>query len=123
PTVRSGPCSNSVPVSLSLLAFPQQTSVDPSPRLRNNVCTMTSKLSAKELGVSASTDNRKSVRGADIVILGVNPQVVGDVLKEIKPELGTDTLVISVAASVPTAYIEQRLGEKIPVIRAMPNTC
>jgi len=78
---------------------------------------------AKELGVSATTDNRKAVRGANIVLLGVKPQVVGDVLKEIKPELGKDTLVISVAASVPTAYIEQRLGEKVAVIRAMPNTC
>ena len=78
---------------------------------------------AKELGVSSSTDNRKAVRGADIVILGVKPQVVGDVLKEIKPELTKDTLVISVAASVPTTYIEQRVGDKIPVIRVMPNTC
>jgi pyrroline-5-carboxylate reductase len=78
---------------------------------------------AKELGVSSSTDNREAVRGADIVLLGVKPQVVGDVLKEIKPELDKDTLVISVAASVPTSYIEQRLGDKVPVVRAMPNTC
>jgi pyrroline-5-carboxylate reductase len=78
---------------------------------------------AKELGVSVSTDNRRAVKDADIVLLGVKPQVVGDVLKEIKPELGKDTLIISVAASVPTAYIEQRVGDKIPVIRVMPNTC
>jgi pyrroline-5-carboxylate reductase len=55
---------------------------------------------AKELGVSVSTDNRKAVKDADIVVLGVKPQVVGDVLKEIKPELGKNTLIISVAASV-----------------------
>ncbi|HUI52032.1 MAG TPA: pyrroline-5-carboxylate reductase [Terriglobales bacterium] len=78
---------------------------------------------AKNLGVSATTDNAKAARGADIVLLGVKPQVVGDVLKEIKPEIGKDTLVISVAASVPTHYIEQRLGDKVPVVRAMPNTC
>jgi pyrroline-5-carboxylate reductase len=78
---------------------------------------------AKELGVSVSTDNRKAVKDADIVLLGVKPQVVDDVLKEIKPELGKGTLIISVAASVPTAYIEQRVGDKIPVIRVMPNTC
>jgi pyrroline-5-carboxylate reductase len=77
---------------------------------------------AKELGVSVTTENRKAVVGADIVLLGVKPQVVGDVLKEIAPELNEKTLVISVAASVPTSYIEQRLGGKVPVIRAMPNT-
>jgi pyrroline-5-carboxylate reductase len=77
---------------------------------------------AKELGVSVTTENSKAVRGADIVLLGVKPQVVGDVLKEIAPELTEKTLVISVAASVPTSYIEQRLGGKVPVVRAMPNT-
>ncbi len=78
---------------------------------------------AKELGVTASTDNRKAAHEADIVLLAVKPQVVGDVLKEIAPELGKDTLIISVAASVPTSYIEQRAGAKVPVVRAMPNTC
>ena len=77
---------------------------------------------AKDLGVSVSTDNRKAVHGADIILLGVKPQVVGDVLKEIAPELSEETLVISVAASVPTTYIEQHAGAKVPVIRAMPNT-
>jgi len=77
---------------------------------------------AKELGVAVTTDNRKAVHGADIVLLGVKPQVVGDVLKEIAPELNEKTLVISVAASVPTTYIEQHTGGNVPVIRAMPNT-
>ncbi|HYA61686.1 MAG TPA: pyrroline-5-carboxylate reductase [Candidatus Sulfotelmatobacter sp.] len=78
---------------------------------------------AKELGVNVSTNNRSAVKDADIILLAVKPQVVGDVLNEIKPALGKDTLVISVAASVPTSYIEQRAGEKVPVVRAMPNTC
>jgi pyrroline-5-carboxylate reductase len=77
---------------------------------------------AKELGIEVTTENRKAVRGADIVLLGVKPQVVGEVLKEIAPELGPKTLVISVAASVPTSYIEQHAGPKVPVVRAMPNT-
>jgi pyrroline-5-carboxylate reductase len=77
---------------------------------------------AKELGVAVTTENRKAVQGADIVLLGVKPQVVGEVLKEIAPKLGAKTLVISVAASVPTSYIEQRLGGKAAVVRAMPNT-
>jgi len=77
----------------------------------------------EKLGVNATTDNAKAVSGADIILLGVKPQVVGEVLKEIKEEVGKDTLVISVAASVPTHYIEQRLGEKVAVVRAMPNTC
>jgi len=78
---------------------------------------------AKTLGVNVTTDNARAVHGADIVLLGVKPQVVGEVLKEIKSEIGNEALIISVAASVPTTYIEQRLGDKAPVVRAMPNTC
>jgi pyrroline-5-carboxylate reductase len=78
---------------------------------------------AVELGVNASTNNRKAVKSAEIVLLAVKPQVVGDVLKEIKPGLSKHALVISVAASVPTSYIEQRIGPNMAVIRAMPNTC
>jgi len=78
---------------------------------------------AKALGVNVTTNNAKAAHGADIVLLAVKPQVVSEVLKEIKSEIGKDALVISVAASVPTTYIEQRLGDKAPVVRAMPNTC
>ena len=81
---------------------------------------------AKELGVSVTIDNREAVRGADIILLGVKPQVVGEVLKVIGPELKAKAMIISVAASVPTSYIEQHLNEngsgRVPVVRAMPNT-
>ena len=76
----------------------------------------------KELGVTVKTDNRKSVEGADIVLLCVKPKVMGEVLKEIASELNEKSLVISVAASVPTSYIEQHLSKKVPVVRVMPNT-
>ncbi len=76
----------------------------------------------KELGVKVSTDNRAAVRGADIVLLAVKPQVVREVLEEIRGELSEDALLISVAASVPTSYIEQHVGGKTAVVRAMPNT-
>ena len=77
---------------------------------------------AKELEVPVTNENRRAVKGADIVLLGVKPQVIAEVLKEIAPEITEKTLIISVAASVPTSYLEQHLRENVPVIRAMPNT-
>ena len=77
---------------------------------------------SKELGVPVRTENRKAVQGADVVLLCVKPKVVGEVLKEISPDIKEKTLVISVAASVPTSYIEQHLTAKVPVVRVMPNT-
>ena len=78
---------------------------------------------SKDLGVGVTSDNRKAVAGTDIVLLCVKPQVIREVLEEIRPHIGEKALVISVAASVPTSYIEQHLGPKVPVVRAMPNTC
>jgi pyrroline-5-carboxylate reductase len=75
-----------------------------------------------KMAVSLGTDNCGAVHGADVVLLCVKPQTVGHVLDEIKSELDDKKLLISIAASVSTDYIERRLGSQIPVIRAMPNT-
>src|SRR5437762_12910488 len=84
---------------------------------------------AKELGISVTTDNRKAVKGADIILLTVKPQTVAEVLQEITPEIGAKTLLVSVAASVPKTYVGQQLAaasggkhNDVAVVRAMPNT-
>jgi pyrroline-5-carboxylate reductase len=78
------------------------------------------KLSAT--AVSVDTDNRAAARAADIILLCVKPQAIGGVLDEIRSELTEKKLIVSIAASVPTEYIERRLGGNFPVVRAMPNT-
>jgi pyrroline-5-carboxylate reductase len=84
---------------------------------------------AKELGIAVTTNNREAVKGADIVLLTIKPQTVAEVLQEIAPEIGADTLVVSVVASVPAGFVEQQLAaatsgkrDQVPVVRAMPNT-
>jgi pyrroline-5-carboxylate reductase len=77
---------------------------------------------SKSLGVSVTTDNRAAARGADIVLIAVKPLIVSEVAQAIRAEVGPKTLVISVAASVPTSLLEQNLPNGVPVIRAMPNT-
>lgn len=74
------------------------------------------------IAVSLDTDNRAAARAADIILLCVKPQTIGGVLDEIRSELTEKKLIVSIAASVPTEYIERRLGGNFPVIRAMPNT-
>ena len=64
---------------------------------------------AKELTIAVTTDNREAVKGADIVLLTIKPQTVAEVLQEIAPEIGAQTLLVSVAASVSTSYLEQHL--------------
>jgi pyrroline-5-carboxylate reductase len=77
---------------------------------------------ASELNLNVGTDNLEAVRGADVVLICLKPQQVRDVLEQVRSAVRADQLFISVAASVPTEYIEKALGIEVPVIRAMPNT-
>ncbi|MCQ1985734.1 pyrroline-5-carboxylate reductase [Arthrobacter sp. zg-Y844] len=66
--------------------------------------------------------NRKAVAEADLVIVGVKPVGVADLLREIAADLPRGAVVLSVAAAVPLALMESLLPEGQSVIRAMPNT-
>jgi pyrroline-5-carboxylate reductase len=78
-------------------------------------------LSAKR-PVAVGTDNRAAVRGADVILVAVKPQNVRELLEEIRSDVTPAQLLISVAASVPTSFIEDTLKAPIPVVRVMPNT-
>ena len=73
-------------------------------------------------GITATKDNQEAVSHATIVILAVKPQNVHDVLDEIAGSVRANTLVISVLAGVTTQTLEERLGQDVAVVRAMPNT-
>jgi len=75
-----------------------------------------------KLKVKVGTNNVEAAKGADIIVIGVKPQVVEEVVREISDVVGPKQLIISVAASVPTSMIEKNLHSNVPVIRAMPNT-
>jgi pyrroline-5-carboxylate reductase len=73
-------------------------------------------------GVDVSTDNLAAARQADLILIGVKPFQVPDLIDEIRPALTKDKTIVSFAASVKTRAIEDAAGLDIPVIRAMPNT-
>ncbi len=59
---------------------------------------------------------------SETLLIGVKPQDIAVLLAELAPVVTPGHLVISVAAGVPTGFIEQQLGAGVPVVRAMPNT-
>ncbi len=77
---------------------------------------------AHEFGIEVGTDNVSAAAWADLILLCVKPSGVLGVLQSIAPVISADKLIVSVAASVTTDFIERHLGKPIPVIRAMPNT-
>jgi pyrroline-5-carboxylate reductase len=66
--------------------------------------------------------NAEAAKAADTLILTVKPQDMGTLLDELGPHVPADRLVVSGAAGIPTAYLEQRLPAGTPVVRVMTNT-
>lgn len=83
---------------------------------------------ADELGVlsfameDGDDANQMAVANAQLVLIGVKPAYVLEVLADVADSLNDNALVVSVAAGVPTAAMEAVLPEDVGVIRAMPNT-
>lgn len=77
---------------------------------------------ASRYRIGTSLSNRTAVRGASLVLLAVKPQAMEEVLRDIRPALRRGQMVLSIAASVGTGFIERRVPPGVPVVRAMPNT-
>lgn len=69
-----------------------------------------------------SAANASAVTGAKLVLIGVKPHMVLDLLREIAPVLEAGTVVVSLAAGITTSAMESVLPETVPVLRSMPNT-
>jgi len=76
----------------------------------------------KTYGIIVQKSNKEAVSGADVVLLCVKPQVIAKVLEEIAPAADSGKLVISIAAGITLARIEQALTANPRVVRVMPNT-
>ena len=66
--------------------------------------------------------NAEAAASARVVLVGVKPAMVPDLLRELAPHLEPGTVVVSLAAGVTIATFESLLGPGIPVLRSMPNT-
>jgi pyrroline-5-carboxylate reductase len=71
--------------------------------------------------VEASADNLAAVTGAGIVVVAVKPQDIDGLLAQIGAHLTREQTLVSIAAAIPTAHIEERIADGVPVVRAMPN--
>lgn len=71
---------------------------------------------------AVATGNTDAAAAADVVLVGVKPAMVPDLLREIAPVLRPGSIVVSLAAGVTIETFEAILGEEAVVLRSMPNT-
>lgn len=80
------------------------------------------RLLSQEIGIKTTQNNGDVVSFADVIILAVKPQMMNQLLADLKKSITQQHLVVSIAAGIPIQYIESRLQPDIRVIRVMPNT-
>ncbi|QUE75561.1 pyrroline-5-carboxylate reductase [Stutzerimonas stutzeri] len=75
-------------------------------------------------GIDTFADNAQAVAGADVVVLAVKPQVMQTVCRDLAPHLQANQLIVSIAAGITCASLQQWLGADTPraIVRCMPNT-
>lgn len=73
--------------------------------------------------VNTSRDNPAACEQADVIVLAVKPQVMGEVLAPLREVVNRRRpLVLSIAAGITLAKLQQWLGDDIAIVRCMPNT-
>ena len=87
---------------------------DPNERARKHL--------SETFEVPTFTDSVEAIDDADVIVLAVKPQNMPDVLEKIGSRITCDQLVLSIAAGITIASIEEHLGNDRSVIRSMPNT-
>jgi len=76
----------------------------------------------QQFAVNISQNNTEAVNNADVVVLAVKPQILKVVAQALQKALAPNTLVISVAAGISSQHLSQWLGERVAIVRCMPNT-
>ncbi len=76
----------------------------------------------EETGIKTTQENKKAVSASDVIILAIKPNVMGDILEELKSDITPEHLVVSIAAGIPLSFIESFLNKGCRAVRVMPNT-
>ena len=79
------------------------------------------KLSDK-FGINIAKDNIEVVKESDILFLAIKPNILYDVIDEIKDDVNEETVIVSIVAGQSIEKIENAFGKNIKLVRVMPNT-
>ncbi len=76
---------------------------------------------AKTYGITSLSKNSEVAKESSILILCVKPKDMQNALSEVKDSLSPEKILVSLAAGITTKFILECLGERVELIRAMPN--
>ncbi|WP_234117176.1 pyrroline-5-carboxylate reductase [Clostridium hydrogenum] len=72
--------------------------------------------------VHITTDNKEVAVNSDILVLAVKPNKYSEVIDEIKDEITSKTIIVTIAAGISLDKIKLMFKKEVKVVRTMPNT-
>lgn len=76
----------------------------------------------EQFGIHVTDDNREVVEKADVIVLSVKPQYYEEVICEIREFMNENQLVITIAPGKTLAWLAEKFGKEVKIVRTMPNT-
>lgn len=76
----------------------------------------------KKYGVGVADKNVEVAMISDVIFLAVKPQYYEEVIEEIKPALWDNKILVSIAPGKTLEWLEEKVGKRMKIVRAMPNT-
>ena len=75
-----------------------------------------------DFGVNTYESNQQLLDNCEIIVLAVKPQVMKDVVSPLSIPTDSHPLFITIAAGIRVESIQNWIGNKVAIVRAMPNT-
>ena len=75
-----------------------------------------------QFGIEVRTSNLAVAEEAEVLVLAVKPQFLQEVIEEIRDDVKSETLVISIAAGKTLDWLGEAFGKEMKIVRCMPNT-
>ena len=106
-SIIGGLCTQHYPASLIMASNPSQGKLD---QLQH------------DFGILTTNDNNHALEWADVIVLGVKPNLIVSVATDMSNDNLNDKLFISIIAGVQSSRYQDYFGQAIRLIRTMPNT-
>jgi pyrroline-5-carboxylate reductase len=75
-----------------------------------------------EMGIEITLDNKEVAKNVEYIVLSIKPNMYEKIIQEIKEEIKEETIIITIAAGITREKTESDFGEKVKLVRVMPNT-
>lgn len=96
--------------------------VEPKNIMASAATEATINLIQQKFHINTANTNMDIAQFADILFIAVKPAMHEKVIAEIKDEIKRDCIVITIAAGITIAKMEQLFGYDVKIVRTMPNT-